>query len=115
VKLYVPVLLAVVEAVLAPLSATVAPAPPEMVPEIVYVAVLAVAVKVTPATLAPLTVTLLLVGVIAYPVLLAVTVYVPFGTVKLKLPEASAVVVEVAPPDNVNVAPLPPETFPLTV
>jgi len=51
--------LAVVVAVAAPLSVTVAPLPPavgEIVPEMLYVLVCAVAVKLIPVTSAPLTV-----------------------------------------------------------
>jgi hypothetical protein len=52
-----------------------------------------VAVKVTPVTFVPFTVTELLVGENEYPALLGVTVYVPFAMpAKVKLPEPSAVV-----------------------
>jgi hypothetical protein len=55
-----PELLAVVEALAAPLKVTVAPLPPAaglIVPEMLYVGtVCCVAVKLTPVTLAPLTV-----------------------------------------------------------
>jgi hypothetical protein len=66
VKVYAPELLAVVVAVAAPLSVTVAPLPPavgEIVPEMLKVFVCAVAVKFVPeVTFAPLTVTVALVG-----------------------------------------------------
>jgi hypothetical protein len=73
--------LAVVVAVADPVSFTVAPLPPAplIVPEIVKVcAELKFAVL-----FAPLTVTAVLAGVIAKPVLVGVTVYEPFTTVKL--------------------------------
>ena len=66
--------LAVVVALAAPLRVTVAPLPPGplMVPEMVYVTVLKFAVA-----LALLTVTAVLAGVKAKPVLLGVAVYEP--------------------------------------
>jgi hypothetical protein len=62
-----------------PVNATVAPAPPVIVPEMLYVAT-AVAVKFTPVTLELFTVTDALEGLKISPVLLGVTVYVPFKT-----------------------------------
>jgi len=66
-------------------------------------------VKVTPeVTLAPLIVTVVLLGLNVKPVWLGVIVYVPFANpVKVKLPELSAVVVAVAAPLSMTVAPLP--------
>ena len=64
---------AVVLAVAVPLSATVAPAPPVIVPEMLYVAT-TLALKFTPVTLAPFTATGALVGVNASPALLGATV-----------------------------------------
>jgi hypothetical protein len=61
-----PELFAVVEALAAPLNVTVAPFPPAaglIVPEMLYVCpTCAVAAKLTPDTVAPLTVTFWLVG-----------------------------------------------------
>jgi len=65
VNVYAPELLAVVVAVAAPLSVTVAPLPPAVgviVPEMLKVFACAVAVKLIPVTLAPLTVALWLAG-----------------------------------------------------
>src|SRR5579863_6845210 len=79
-----------------------------MVPEILQVGI-AVAVKLIPVRLAPLTVTAWLVGLNVNPLLPGLTVYAPFTKfAKLKFPDASAVVVAVACPLNVTVAPLPP-------
>jgi hypothetical protein len=69
-----------------------------------------VAVKVTPVTLPPLTVTVCEVGVKLTRFLLGVTVYVPFCTLeKVKLPEVSAVTVAIifVPCKRVMVAPDP--------
>jgi hypothetical protein len=63
VKLYAPELFAVVLALAAPLSVTVAPLPPAVgliVPEMLYVG--AVAVKLIPVTFAPFTVAFVLAG-----------------------------------------------------
>jgi hypothetical protein len=68
VNVYAPKLLAVVVALAAPLSVTVAPLPPAVgliVPEILKVC--AVSVKFIPAMLAPLTVMLWLLGVKVKP------------------------------------------------
>src|ERR1700684_1085525 len=66
------------------------------------------AVKFTPVTWAPFTVTCMLAGVKVIPLLLAVTVYDPFARLrKLKLPELSAVVVVLRAPLRLTVAPEP--------
>jgi hypothetical protein len=110
VKVYTPELFAVVAALAAPLSVTVAPLPPAVgliVPEILNVC--AVAVKFTPVTLAPFTVAFVLVGLNVKPVWLGVTAYVPFASpLNVYAPELFAVVVVLAPPLSVTVAPLPP-------
>jgi hypothetical protein len=66
----------VVVALAAPLSVTVAPLPPAVgviVPEMLKVFVFAVAMKLIPVTLAPLTVALWLVGLKVKPPLVGVT------------------------------------------
>jgi len=110
VKLKLPELFAVVVPLDAPLRVNSVPVPDAdgvTVPEIVQVGA-AVAVKVTPVTLAPLTVTGWLVGLNANPVLFGVIVYEPFAKpVKLKLPELSAVAVPLDVPLRVNNVPVP--------
>jgi hypothetical protein len=73
-----PELFAVVVALAAPLNVTVAPFPPAaglIVPEMLYVGLTCwVAVKLTPVTVAPDTVTFWLVGLNVYPVRLGVSV-----------------------------------------
>jgi hypothetical protein len=73
-----PELLAVVVAFAAPFSVTVAPFPPAaglIAPEMLYVGLTCwVAVKLTPVTVAPFTVTFWLVGLNVYPVRLGVSV-----------------------------------------
>ena len=73
---------------------------------------MAVAVKFSPEViLAPLIVTLALVGLNVKPACVGVIVYVPLAKpLKVKLPELFAVVVALAAPLNVTVAPLPPDT-----
>jgi hypothetical protein len=108
------VLLDVVEALVAPLSATLAPLVPLplIVPLMLYV--FSDAVNETPVTFALLTVTALLVGAIVYPVLLGVTVYAPFASPpKLKFPEPSAVVDALDVPLNATLAPAPPLIVPV--
>ena len=79
-----------------------------ILPEMLHVDCCAVAVKVTPVTFPPFTVTDLLVGENVYPGLLAVTVYVPFATpLNVKFPELSAVTLASLAPVKVIVAPLP--------
>ena len=70
---------------------------------------MAVAVKFTPeVTLAPLIVTLVLVGLNVKPACVGVTVYVPSAKpLNVKLPEVLALVVAFAAPLKVTVAPLP--------
>jgi hypothetical protein len=104
---YVPVELAVVVAVAAPLRATVAALPPAplIVPEIVYVTV----AKFTPVRLALLTVAPRLAGVKVKPDLLGVTVYAPLASPEnVKVPVELAVVVADPAPLSVTVAALPP-------
>jgi hypothetical protein len=113
VKVYAPALFAVVVALAAPLSVTVAPLPPFtglIVPEMLNVgAVCGVAVKFTPVTFARLTVTFWLTGLNVNPVLLGVSVYVPLGNpVKVYAPALLVVVVTLAAPLSVTVAPAPP-------
>ena len=67
-----PEVSAVTVALEAPLNVTVAPLPPVIVPEMLQV--IAVAVKFTAVTLAPLMVTARLTGFIVKPFLLGVTV-----------------------------------------
>jgi hypothetical protein len=73
-----PELLAVVVALVTPLNVTVAPFPPAaglIVPEMLYVGLTCwMAVKLTPVTAAPLTVTFWLAGLNVYPVRLGVSV-----------------------------------------
>jgi hypothetical protein len=73
-----PELFAVVLPLAVPLNVTVAPFPPAVgviVPEMLYVGLTCwVAVKLTPVTVAPLTVTFWLVGLNVYPVRLGVSV-----------------------------------------
>ena len=73
-KLYAPEASAVTVALAAPLSVTVAPAPPVIVPEITQVDCVPVAVKFWPVASAPLTVTARLAGLKVKPVMLGVTV-----------------------------------------
>jgi hypothetical protein len=72
-KTKLPEPFAVVEAFAAPLKVTVAPGVPAL-PEIVKVVGSAVAVKEIAETFAPLTVTVIAIGLNAYPVLLGVSV-----------------------------------------
>lgn len=98
----------------APLNVTVDPDPPVTglsVPEMLNVAFVAVAVKFTPETLAPLSVAIWLAGLNAYPAWLGVIVYAPFANpVNVYAPEAFAVVVAFTAPLSVTVAPAPPAT-----
>jgi hypothetical protein len=114
-KLKLPDASAVVVALLVPLSVTVVPLPADeglTVPE--RLQVWAVAVKVTPLTFAPLTVTARDKGLKLNPALLGVTVYGPLlSPEKLKLPDGSAVVVALLVPLSVTVAPLPPDAGPM--
>lgn len=67
--------------------------------------------KLTPVAFAPFTDTPALVGVNEYPVFEGVIVYEPFvNAVKVKFPEVSAVVVPLAAPLRVRVAPDPAAT-----
>jgi hypothetical protein len=100
--------LAVTVAVEVPVSFTVAPFPPapEIVPEMVNTCTAEVKFAVT---LAVVIVTALFVGVNVYPDLAGVTVYAPATRVeKVYTPEEFAVVVAVAAPVRVTVAPFPP-------
>ena len=101
----------------APLRVTVAPLPPlvgVIVPEMLKVAAAAFAVKLTPVTFAVLIVADALVGVNVNPLWLGVMAYVPFASpLKVKAPDAFAVVVWLAAPLRVSVVPDPP--VPLTV
>jgi hypothetical protein len=96
----------------APLKVTVAPAPPVIVPEMEYVTTV-LAMKLTPAMLALVTVTDRFAGVNASPVPLGVRVYEPLSRLeKVYAPEPSAIWLPEAVPLKVTVAPAPPLMLP---
>jgi hypothetical protein len=98
---------AVAVVVVAPINVTVAPDPP--VPLIVPLIVKVCAELKFAVALAPFIVTAWFPGVNMKPVLAGVTVYEPFvKLLNVKTPEVFAVVVAVAAPPRLIVAPFPP-------